>query len=126
MIKLLRDGASIAILNDQKLTLGGVAGTFMGQTAMTSPAAARFSLRNQMPIVPIGTERINGAHFRITVEDPIAFTPSGALNADVKALTEKINERLEALVRKNPGQWLWLHRRWLIRPEDQRELHTPS
>ena len=27
-------------------------------------------------------------------------------------LTLKLNEILEAMIRKNPNQWIWTHNRW--------------
>jgi KDO2-lipid IV(A) lauroyltransferase len=116
MIDLLKDGYSIALLSDQKLNNGGLAVPFMGAIAMTSPAAARVALRYGLPIVPVATERLGGAHFRVVIRDPIAARRTGDLHKDVEALTIKINEALEREIRARPGQWLWFHRRW---PKDE-------
>ena len=112
LVDLLKEDSCIAFLADQKLNSGGINVPFMGHMAMTAPAAARIAVRFKLPVIPISTERLNGARFRVTTHPPIAFTASGDLLADVEALTIKINETLERDIRARPGQWLWLHRRW--------------
>lgn len=112
MIEALKDGASLAMLVDQKLTSGGVPSPFFGKAAMTAPAAARLGLKYGAPIIPIEIERLGGARFRVTAHEAIPFAPSGDINADTQELTDRINLEIEALIRKRPGQWLWLHRRW--------------
>lgn len=112
MIEALRAGASLAMLVDQKLTSGGVPSRFFGKEAMTAPAAARLALKYSAPIIPIEIERLSGARFRVTAHDPIAFAPSDDAVADTQALTDRINLEIEKMIRKRPGQWLWLHRRW--------------
>ena len=112
MIDLLKEDLSIAFLADQKLNTGGVRVPFMGHMAMTAPAAARIAVRFKLPVIPISTERLNGARFKVTTHPPIDFKPSGDLPADVETLTTKINEALEHDIRARPGQWLWFHRRW--------------
>ena len=112
LVDLLKDDCSIAFLADQKLNTGGIRVPFMGCMAMTAPAAARLAVRFKLPVVPISTERLNGARFRVTTHPPIEFEPAGDLLRDVEALTIKINEALERDIRARPGQWLWLHRRW--------------
>ncbi len=112
LVDLLKDDCCIAFLADQKLNTGGVSVPFMGHMAMTAPAAARLAVRFKLPVIPISTERLNGARFRVTTRPAIDFHASGDLVADVEALTIKINEALERDIRARPGQWLWLHRRW--------------
>ena len=38
--------------------------------------------------------------------------PSGNETQDIQTLTKIITARIEAIVRDDPGQWLWMHRRW--------------
>jgi KDO2-lipid IV(A) lauroyltransferase len=112
MIESLRAGASLAMLVDQKLNSGGIPSPFFGKEAMTAPAAARLSIKYHAPIIPIEIERVKGAHFRVTAHEAISFEPSGDANADTQALTDLVNLEIEELIRRRPGQWLWLHRRW--------------
>lgn len=108
---LLRAGMSIFMLVDQK-TNEGVAASFFGRDAMTTPAPAALALKLGAVILPTSNERLDGAHFRMTVHPAIEFMPSGDHARDVLALTVKINEAIEACVRYRPSQWLWIHRRW--------------
>jgi Kdo2-lipid IVA lauroyltransferase/acyltransferase len=111
LVAYIKQGLSLAILVDQKLS-DGISVPFMGRDAMTAPAAARMALKFDIPLIPISTERLGGAYFRVTAHDAIQHTPSGELKADIFALTKKINEALERDIKALPGQWLWLHRRW--------------
>jgi len=108
---LLRRGLAILMLVDQK-TEQGVAAPFFGRDAMTTPAPAALALKLGAALLPASNERLKGARFRMTIHPPITFTPSGDHDADVLALTRKINEAMEACVRARPSQWLWIHRRW--------------
>ena len=47
----------------------------------------------------------DGLSFEIIVEPPI---PHGT----PEAMTQALNDSLEALVRKHLDQWFWIHRRW--------------
>ena len=107
----LRRGQAILMLVDQK-TEQGVAAPFFGRDAMTTPAPAALALKLGSALLPASNERVRGAHFRMTIHPPIAFTPSGDHDADIVALTAEINEAVEACVRARPSQWLWIHRRW--------------
>jgi len=111
IIKALRSGKDVAMLIDQKMN-EGLAVPFFGHPAMTAPAAATLSIRYDMPIIPIRIERIKGARFRVHFDAPPNLTRTGDLNTDVYNLCVWHNEYLEKAIRKNPGQWLWLHQRW--------------
>jgi KDO2-lipid IV(A) lauroyltransferase len=107
----LRKGLAILMLVDQK-TEQGVAAPFFGRDAMTTAAPAALALKLGSALLPTSNERLKGAHFRMRIRPPIAFTPSGDHEADIVALTGKINEAIEDCVRARPSQWLWIHRRW--------------
>ena len=111
IFSLLRAGKSIFILFDQK-TNEGLPAPFFGRDAMTTPAPAALALKLNCVVLPAFNERLGGARFRLTIQDPILFTPSGDHDQDVHQLTIKITERIEQMVRSRPSQWLWIHRRW--------------
>lgn len=113
---LLRRGMSILMLIDQK-TDQGVPAKFFGRDAMTTPAPASLALKIGSALLFTSNERIKGARFRMRIHAPITVTPSGDHDADVLALTARINQLMEDCVRARPSQWLWIHRRWTI-PRD--------
>jgi KDO2-lipid IV(A) lauroyltransferase len=108
---MLRRGMCILLLVDQK-TEQGVAAPFFGRDAMTTPAPAALALKLGSTLLPASNERLGGARFRMTIHPPIEYTPTGNHDADIQALTVKINAAIEAAVRARPSQWLWIHRRW--------------
>jgi KDO2-lipid IV(A) lauroyltransferase len=111
LFSLLRAGGHVAMLVDQKMN-DGIPVPFFGREAMTAPAIAQFGLRLGCVIVPVRTERLQGARFRITVSQPLQMPDTGDRLADERALMVTINGILEDWIRARPEQWLWLHRRW--------------
>ncbi len=108
---LLKKGQSLGILVDQKLN-DGIAVPFFGRDAMTGTALAEFALRFDAPMVPIQCIRENGANFRLIFHPPLEVEKTGERKKDVAAIMLRVNTILEGWIRENPGQWLWLHRRW--------------
>lgn len=107
MIRALQNGESLGILIDQKYRQG-IEADFFGQPAMTSPAFAQLAQKFDIPLIPVRPERIRGAQFRITVYPPLATKD--------RAIADIVNDAhrmLEEWIAERPGQWLWLHRRWV-------------
>lgn len=105
MLRFLRKGGMVAILIDQSIS-SGVDLTFFGRRARTAISAAELALRYDALMVPgYATRRANGIDFDLVVEAPI---PHG----DPVAMTQALNDSLEAAVRRNMDQWFWIHRRW--------------
>ncbi len=104
-------GGNLGMVVDQKLN-EGVAADLFGMRAMTSSAAAVLALKLKCSVIPGHVERIGPARLRLTLECPLLHPATLDRPADVFALTQTINDRIEAWVRAMPGQWLWLHRRW--------------
>ena len=109
--KTMRHAGHLGMMVDQKMNTG-VAAPFFGRPAMTMPTLALCQLRYGCRLVPAQVERLEGARFRVTVHPPLEVETSGDQEADVLAITGAMNRTIEGWVRQNPGQWLWLHRRW--------------
>ena len=110
-IATLRRGAHLTMLADQKMN-DGIPVPFFGHPAMTAPALAALALRFDCDVLPARVERLDGAHFRLTIFPPLLLPRTGDSHADAAALMTQVNETLEAWIRDRPEQWLWLHRRW--------------
>ena len=111
IFSLLRSGQAIYMLVDQK-TNEGIPAPFFGRDAMTTPVPAALALKMGARILFVSNKRLGGARFHVTVHPPLEFTPSGDQDRDVRDLTFAINARMEEMVRADPSQWLWIHRRW--------------
>lgn len=111
LFRLFARNRHVAMLLDQKQN-DGIPAPFFGVDAMTTPAPAMFALRFGAQLVPVQVERLTGARFRITVHPRLDIPVTGDRERDTTAITTAINAELERWVRANPGQWLWLHRRW--------------
>ena len=111
----LARGGVLGMLVDQKMN-DGIEARLFGRPAMTAPALATLALRFHCPVVPAHVERLGPARFRLVCEPPLDVPHSSDRAADVAALTQRVNDRIELWIRARPQEWLWLHRRW---PRDQ-------
>lgn len=118
---MLRRGLCILLLVDQK-TEQGVMAPFFGRPAPTTPAPAALALKLGSTLLPASNERLKGARFRMTIHQPVAFIPTKNHDADIEALTAKINAAIEECVRYRPSQWLWIHRRWKTARDETKNL----
>ncbi|MGO9787325.1 MAG: lysophospholipid acyltransferase family protein [Stellaceae bacterium] len=111
LLRHLNRGGHLGILVDQKLN-DGISVPFFGRDAMTAPALARLGLRFGCPLVPVQSERLRDARFRMTVLPRLEIEDTGDISADVLAAMTHVNAMLESWIRARPEQWLWLHKRW--------------
>lgn len=111
LTQILREGGHTFMLVDVRMN-DGVAVPFFGIEAMTPSAPAALAMKYDALLVPVRTERIGPARFRVTVEAPREAVSTGSRAADIAANMTWVNGRIEAWVRARPEQWMWLHRRW--------------
>jgi KDO2-lipid IV(A) lauroyltransferase len=111
MIAMLKGGKVLYMLVDQKNN-EGLPAAFFGRDAMTTPAPAALALKMKAQILIASNRRLKGSRFHVDVHPGPDFTPSGDEAADIRALTQIITARIEEIVRADPAQWLWIHRRW--------------
>jgi KDO2-lipid IV(A) lauroyltransferase len=111
IVRTLKDNAFLAMLVDQKMN-EGISVPLFGRPAMTATGAPSLSLRHGAPIVPAWCERLPNQHFRVTAYPEIPFPNTGDRDKDTYELALSLNQFLEARIRENPANWLWLHSRW--------------
>ena len=107
LLTLYKQGSSIAIMIDQRVS-EGVLSKFFGQPALTTTIPAQLVKKFQCKVVPVYIERINKHNFKMTIHKPVTFDQ----NETVESITDHLNEWLEKMILKNPDQWIWSHNRW--------------
>ena len=111
LLETLKNGQSVAFLNDQKFNTG-VAAPFFGRTVHTAGAPTRVALKFGAVMQPMSVERLPGARFRVVVGEPIALQHTGDRDKDTEAGVKLINAFVEDCVRRRPAEWFWVHKRW--------------
>ena len=107
IIKLVKQGYSIALMIDQRVS-EGVKSKFFNDTAFTTTIPAQLCKKYNMEIVPVYIERKYKFFFNIYFYDPLDIGE----NESIENITDKLNLILQRLIMKNPSQWIWTHDRW--------------
>jgi Kdo2-lipid IVA lauroyltransferase/acyltransferase len=115
-MRALARGAGVAILIDQDAREDGVFVPFFGRRAATTPTLALLALRTGAPIVPVFARVEADGTITVHVEPAVAVTETGDRDADVLRVTAACTAEVERWVRRDPEQWLWMHRRWKTSP----------
>ena len=126
VLERLREGGAVGILFDQNVVEGdaNIFADFFGIPASTSAGLARFALKTDAAVVPgfaLWDERRE--KYRLRFEPALDLIRTGDEERDVLENTARFNKVIEKFVRRYPGQWLWVHRRWRTRPPGQPSLY---
>jgi KDO2-lipid IV(A) lauroyltransferase len=117
VMKALRAGHAVGVQGDQEARFHGIVVPFFGRESLTHPGSAYLSLATGAPIVPAYLVR-EGRRFRVIFDAPL--WPEGKPGDEaVLALTAAHTARLEAMIRRHPEHWFWLHKRWKRAPRGE-------
>jgi KDO2-lipid IV(A) lauroyltransferase len=110
IMKALRKGESVGLVMDQYAPPPmGVPVPFFGTRVDTLAAVGTLAQRTGAGIVFCTQERDALGVVHVVISEP--FELGQAIEDPVKA-TELLVKRIEDMIRKNPTQWLWVHRRF--------------
>jgi len=102
----------------------GVFVDFFGIPACTASGLARIALRTDAAVVPGFTTWDEKKRKYILRFDPaLELIRTTENQADIVANTALFTSVIESFIRRNPDQWLWVHRRWKTRPEGDEPLY---
>jgi KDO2-lipid IV(A) lauroyltransferase len=118
MLEVLRGGGVLSFLADQDAGQNGLYVEFFGRQASTHKAIALLAIEHQASVV-VGYARRVGPGFRYEVGCPTIIEPGELTGTtdDVRLLTQRFTSSLESIIRRDPEQYLWLHRRWKHQPK---------
>jgi len=124
ILKALRENCVLGLLADQN---GGTTGTFapfVGTPASTVPGPAVLALKTGAPLMVTFTRRIAPGKLKFIIKPPVDLSdlPEGK-EARIIEVLARMNQAYEAVIREQPEQWLWGHKRWKTRPPGEKWLY---
>ncbi len=114
VLQCLKRGELVGILPDQNA--GDITAPFFGMPTGTTNGPAVIHLRTGAPIIFTWCSVGDDGQFYLQFEEPVVVPSSGNKEADEVSVMTLVNAHLEAQIRSQPTQWLWLHDRWRASP----------
>jgi KDO2-lipid IV(A) lauroyltransferase len=110
MMSLLRDGMGVALLLDQDTSpqKGGLGVEFFGKPVTVSTAAASFARKFKVPVIITFARAMGGVYRFYALNEAFAI---GENETEVE-FTQRLVNAIEVEIRRHPGQWLWMYKRW--------------
>ena len=111
--QVLARGGVVGTLLDQNTDCwnNGIFVDFFGRPACTHPGLAGIAMDAGAPVVPMYTIRKN-RKFIIEFLPEIPVSDTGDRIKDIETNTQNYVSAVEAMVRKCPEQYFWVHNRW--------------
>lgn len=92
---------------------------FFGVPAATLTATTRLTKLNDSPIIMLAQHRTENGQYELELYPAIEPFPTGDLQQDACL----INQAIETAVRKDPTQYMWVHRRFKSHPKGKNYLY---
>ena len=109
MIRALRKNKVVWYAPDQDFgRKPSIYAKFFGVTAATIPATSRLVKMTGAAVIPFVPRRDVKGHYTLTIGAPLESFPVGDEQEDA----QRINDLIEAEIRKSPDQYFWVHRRF--------------
>lgn len=115
ILKAIKRNAGVIFVLDQYMGKPfGIETTFFGRKTGTAYGLALFVLKTGSPVVPVYSVEGNDGKMHLIFEPEIETGPllTDDKDENIRRLTQRFTDAIEAIVRKYPEEWLWVHRRW--------------
>lgn len=125
LLSAMRENETVGILMDTNMTPPqGVFVDFFGVPACTAAGMARVAMKTGATVVPAYTIwDADLKKFKVCFDPPLVTANTDDSATDVITNTALYSAALEAIVRRHPDQWLWVHRRWKTRPAGEPPIY---
>lgn len=120
IVQVLDSKGVVGFTADQNAGSKGIFIDFFGRKASSYKSIALLAMQYEVPVV-IGYARRKGDKFRFICGCQDIIYPEDWKDQDdpLRYITQRYNKAIEDFVRADPGQYLWVHRRWKTRPKGE-------
>lgn len=117
---LLERGGTVGFIADQNAGSKGIFVDFFGRKASTYKSIGLLAMQYEVPVVIGYARRLNDRfRFRVATQDIIWPEDWKSQDDPLRYITQRYTKAIEDFVRADPGQYLWVHRRWKSRPKGE-------
>ncbi len=118
IVRTLHQNQCLALLIDQDTNVEGVFVNFFNRPAHTAVGPAVLAKKYNAAIIPsfIFQKPDDSYHFEFQPRLQMEWTADE--ERDLAVNTQKCSDAIEAIVRRYPEQWVWMHERWKKKPEN--------
>lgn len=119
-LRHLKQGGLLWFAPDQETRRGdNVFVPFFGQPAWSLTSTHQLARLSGAAVLPLFHERLPDGRYRIEILPMLPGFPGRDATAD----TARVMAALEALIRRCPSQYLWLHQRFKRQPDGSRRVY---
>jgi KDO2-lipid IV(A) lauroyltransferase len=119
-IRFLKKGGLLWFAPDQETRRGdSVFVPFFGQPAWSLTSTHQLARLSGAAVLPMFHERLDDGRYRIQILPALDGFPGDDATAD----TARVMATLEALIRRRPEQYLWVHQRFKRQPDGSRRRY---
>jgi len=112
-IKAIHQGKTIGILTDQAIGKNqSINVDFFGINATHTPLASILSRKFNLDLIPAFISTEDYINYKVKIYNPIKSLKTDDQEQDLSTLTQLQASIMEQVIKENPKQWFWMHRRW--------------
>jgi KDO2-lipid IV(A) lauroyltransferase len=112
-MRIIKEQKVLGVLTDQAIRSNqSIDVTFFNHPATHTPLASILSRKFALDLIPAYIHTDDYQHYTITIYSPIPTQKSHNQTQDLLHLTQAQASMMERIIRDDPKQWFWMHRRW--------------
>ncbi len=124
ILRNLGAGKTLAILPDVRMRTEAISVPFLGGTANIGGGMAAFARHADVPIFPCIVTRKGWAKHVAIGHEPVWPDKNLSKEDDIRRMTLIVMKHVEDAIIKDPGQWFWFNKRWILDPVDKTAERT--
>jgi KDO2-lipid IV(A) lauroyltransferase len=112
-MRVIKEGKVLGILTDQAIRPNqSIEVTFFNQRATHTPLASILSRKFDLDLIPAYISTEDYHFYKVKIYEPIKSLKTDNQEEDLAILTQKQATLTEEVIKQDPKQWFWMHRRW--------------
>ena len=120
VVDVIESRGAVGFVADQNAGSKGIFVNFFGRKASTYKSIGLLAMQYEVPVVVGYSRRIaDEFRFEVGVQDLIRPADWKDQADPLRYVTQRYTKAIEDMIRADPGQYWWVHRRWKTRPKGE-------